>query len=174
MGYFEIGIYQPRNDENIGTLWRSANQLGAAGIFVIGRSYRRQSSDTETTLNVVPLRHYLTFEDFLLARPVGAQLIGIEMNGQPLSTFQHPERAIYLLGSEANGLPGRILRQCNAVVALEAVNKASYNLAVAGSIVLYHRLFMQNRRELLFIKSASGGSSPPDARSARAGRESGE
>jgi tRNA G18 (ribose-2'-O)-methylase SpoU len=145
MGYFEIGIYQPRSNENIGTLWRSAYQLGAAGIFVIGRSYRRQSSDTETTLRLIPLRHYLTFEDFLLARPIGAQLVGIEMGGQPLSTFHHPERAIYLLGSETNGLPERILQQCNAVVSLEAVNKASYNLAVAGSIVLYHRQFMQNR-----------------------------
>ncbi len=145
MGYFEIGIYQPRNSENIGTLWRSACQLGAAGIFVIGRSYRRQSSDTDDAPSMIPLRHYLTFEDFLLARPVGAQLVGIEMGGQPLSAFQHPERAIYLLGSEAVGLPGRILRQCDAVVALEAVNKASYNLAVAGSIVLYHRVFIQPR-----------------------------
>ncbi len=144
MGYFEIGIYQPRSHENIGTLWRSAYQLGAAGIFVIGRSYRRQASDTETTLRMIPLRHYLTFEEFLLARPVGAQLIGIEMGGQPLAAFQHPERAVYLLGSEATGLPERILRRCNAVVAIEAVNKASYNLAVAGSIVLYHRLFMQS------------------------------
>lgn len=143
MGYFEIGIYQPRSHENIGTLWRSAYQLGAAGIFVIGRSYRRQASDTETTLGMIPLRHYLTFEEFLLARPVGAQLIGIEMGGHPLAAFQHPERAVYLLGSEATGLPERILRRCNAVVAIEAVNKASYNLAVAGSIVLYHRLFMQ-------------------------------
>ena len=58
MGYFEIGIYQPRSVENIGTLWRSAYQLGAAGIFVIGRSYRKQTSDTESTLRLVPLRHY--------------------------------------------------------------------------------------------------------------------
>lgn len=143
MGYFEIGIYQPRSTENIGTLWRSAYQLGAAGIFVIGRSYRRQTSDTESTLNLIPLRHYLTFEEFLQARPVGAQLVGVEMGGQPLSNFLHPERAIYLLGSETNGLPARILAQCNAVVALESVNKASYNVAVTGSIVLYHRLYMQ-------------------------------
>ncbi len=144
MGYFEIGIYQPRSVENIGTLWRSAYQLGAAGIFVIGRSYRRQTSDTELTLRLIPLRHYLTFEDFLTARPVGAQLIGIEMGGQPLSTFRHPEQAIYLLGSEATGLPARILEQCNAVIGLESVNKASFNLAVTGSIVLYHRVFLQS------------------------------
>ena len=147
MGYFEIGIYQPRSVENIGTLWRSAYQLGAAGIFVIGRSYRKQTSDTESTLRLIPLRHYLTFEDFLTARPVGAQLIGIEMGGQPLSTFRHPDQAIYLLGSEATGLPARILALCNAVIGLEFVNKESYNLAVTGSIVLYHRVFMQFPQE---------------------------
>jgi len=147
MGYFEVGIYQPRNSENIGTLWRSAYQLGAAGIFVIGRSYRQQASDTETSAGLLPLRHFLTFEDFLLARPVGAQLVGIEIGGQPLSTFQHPERTVYLLGSEATGLPVRILRLCNAVVAIESVHKASYNLAVAGSIVLYHRLYLHGSRK---------------------------
>jgi len=36
MGYFEIGILHPRNSANVGTLWRSAYQLGASGIFIIG------------------------------------------------------------------------------------------------------------------------------------------
>lgn len=30
--YFEIGIFHPKHGENIGTLWRTAYQLGAAGI----------------------------------------------------------------------------------------------------------------------------------------------
>ncbi len=37
MAYFEIGIFHPKTKENIGTLWRSAYQLGAAGIFTIGK-----------------------------------------------------------------------------------------------------------------------------------------
>jgi tRNA G18 (ribose-2'-O)-methylase SpoU len=43
------------------------------------------------------------------------------------------------------GLPEKVLAHCNAVVAIEAVNRASYNVAVSGSIVLYHRLFLQSR-----------------------------
>jgi len=142
VSYFEIGIYQPRRSDNLGTLWRSAYQLGAAGIFTIGRQYRRQSSDTEHTETLIPLRHYLTLEEFLAARPLGAQLVGVEMGGQPLASFQHPPQAIYLLGSENNGLPERVLALCNHVVSIEAVNKASYNVAVAGSLVMYHRLFL--------------------------------
>ncbi len=140
MSYFEIGVYYPRNSANIGTLWRSAYQLGAAGIFSIGRPYRRQTSDTAGTSWHIPLRHFSTFEEFLAARPVGALLVGIEMQGSPLASFHHPERAIYLLGAEDSGLPGRVLEACNFVVSIEAVRSQSFNLAVAGSIVMYDRL----------------------------------
>lgn len=149
MAYFEIGIYNPRNNENIGTLWRSAWQLGAAGIFTIGRPYKPQSSDTSAAHRLIPLRHYPTFEEFLAARPLGALLVGVEIGGQPLAGFQHPEQAVYLLGSEDMGLPEKVLAQCNAVVAIEAVNRASYNVAVSGSIVLYHRLYLQSRAKEL-------------------------
>ena len=143
MSYFEIGVYYPRNSANIGTLWRSAYQLGAAGIFTIGRPYKRQTSDTADTLFHIPLRHYANFEEFLAARPVGAVLVGIEMGGEPLAHFQHPERAIYLLGAEDGGLPPKILKACNSVVAIESERSQSFNLAVAGSIVMYHRLLGQ-------------------------------
>ena len=141
MAYFEIGIFNPRNDENIGTLWRSAYQLGAAGIFTIGRAYKHQPSDVVKAKYKIPLRHYLDFEAFESARPVGAVLVGIEMSGIPLAQFRHPPQAVYLLGSEAAGLPPKVLARCNAVVTVEAVNRASYNLAVAGSLVMYSRIY---------------------------------
>ncbi len=145
MGYFEIGIYMPRNGLNVGTLWRSAQQLGAAGIFTIGRPYRRQTSDPFNTPGNIPLRRYENFDQFLENRPSGAQLVGIEMGGTPLAQFEHPEQATYLLGSEDNGLPVRVQEKCNAVIALEAIRQASYNVAVTGSIVMYHRVFIQKR-----------------------------
>ena len=139
MAYFEIGIYAPIHAENIGTLWRSAYQLGAAGIFVIGKWRRTQASDTAKTRLEIPFRNYSTWDDFLLHRPVGARLIGVEMGGSPLSTFEHPEQAIYILGSEANGLPTHVLQQCDDIISIESVRHASYNVAVSGSLVLYHR-----------------------------------
>ena len=142
MGYFEAGVYNAKNEHNVGTLWRSAYQLGAAGLFTIGRPYRRQPGDTFGSIHQIPLRQYPSFEEFLRARPVGAVLVGVEMGGVPLSRFRHPEKALYLLGAEDIGLPEHILAQCNAVVSLEAVTRVSYNLAVAGSIVLYHRVFL--------------------------------
>ncbi len=140
MAFCEIGIFAPIHSENIGTLWRSAYQLGAAGIFVIGKSRKTQASDTARARLAIPFRNYTTWEDFVQHRPIGAQLIAIEMGGEPLSQFKHPAQAIYILGSEANGLPGYVQQQCDHIIQLEALRDASYNVAVAGSIVLYHRL----------------------------------
>ncbi len=140
MSYFEIGIFAPIHHENIGTLWRSAYQLGAAGIFVIGKYRRSQASDTANTRLEIPFRNYPTWDDFLQHRPIGARLIGIEIDGKPLNTFQHPVQAIYILGSEANGLPAYVQAQCDDIISIDSVRDASYNVAVAGSIVLYHRL----------------------------------
>lgn len=140
-GYFEIGIYRGKNELNIGTLWRSAYQLGAAGIFTIGKRYKRQPSDTLNVMNNIPLRHYETLEELKANRPTGAALVGVEMGGISLSKFTHPRNAIYLLGAEDDGLPAEVLKYCNSVVSLDAVRTNSYNVAVAGSLVMYHRVY---------------------------------
>ena len=141
LGYFEIGIYRPKHRENVGTLWRSAWQLGAAGIFTIGEAkMRHQITDVLRVDKRIPLRCYDDFDAFLAARPQGAQLVGIEMGGEKLSAFTHPVRAVYLLGSEVDGLPKDVLARCQHVVEIESVNYASFNVAVSGSLVMYHRL----------------------------------
>lgn len=141
-GYFEIGIYNNKTPANLGTLWRSAYQLGAAGIFTIGKRYPKQASDTVLAWKHVPLRMYETFHDFEIGRPYDCPLIGIEMGGKPLSKFSHTERAIYLLGAEDHGLPKEILNKCQAIISLESIGQNSYNVAVAGSLVMYHRQFL--------------------------------
>ena len=141
-GYFEIGLFYAKKEVNVGTLWRSAHQLGAAGIFTIGRRYQQQASDITKSKYHIPLRHYETFDECLSDRPEGAVLVGIETGGIPLSRFRHPTQAIYLLGAEDYGLPKKVLRQCNVVVSLESIGPPSYNVAVAGSIVMYHRVFL--------------------------------
>lgn len=140
-GYFQIGIYQSKTPENIGTLWRSAYQLGASGIFTIGKRYGQQASDTVKAFRQIPLVNYRDFNHFLDNRPVGSLLVGVEMGGIALGEFKHPKAAIYLLGAEDRGLPDQIKAQCQHIVSLQAVNMLSYNVAVAGSLVMYSRVF---------------------------------
>jgi tRNA G18 (ribose-2'-O)-methylase SpoU len=142
-GYFEIGVYHPKREANVGTLWRSAMQLGAAGIFIIGPRYKKQSSDTVKAWQHIPLRTYADWYEFSSGRPYNAQLIAVEMGGIPLTTFTHPERAVYLLGAEDHGIPPEVLEKCQHVVSIEAMGQESYNLAVAGSLVMYDRMVRQ-------------------------------
>lgn len=139
-GYFEIGILRGKTVENIGTLWRSAYQLGAAGIFTIGRRYARQASDTLATAKHIPLREHQSFGDFFAALPNSCPIVAVEIGGEDLVSFSHPERAIYLLGSEDHGIPPSILMRCHSVVSIPAIRTASFNVSVAGAIVMFDRM----------------------------------
>lgn len=140
-GYFYVGIYHTKTIENVGTLWRSAAQLGASAMFTVGQRYRKQASDTMKSYLHTPLLHFATFDDLKAHLPYGAMIVGVEMGGTPIGDFVHPGRAVYLLGAEDYGLPPDIVAQCHRVVSLQAVAQPSYNVAVAGSIVLYDRVY---------------------------------
>lgn len=145
-GFFEIGIIQGKNNDNLGTLWRSANIMGASGIFTIGARYpKRHQTDTMNTPNHIPLREYDTFESFIRVLPRGVQVIGVELNdkAESLITFKHPQQAIYILGAEDKGIPEECLKKCDSVIKIP-FNKNSFNVAVTGSIVLYDRFFQMN------------------------------
>ena len=139
-GFFEIGIFRGKTPANVGTLWRSAFQMGAAGIFTVGRRYPNQASDTVQAWRHVPMREFLDIDALVAGLPCGAPLVAVEMGGRPLATFTHPERAVYLLGAEDHGIPPAVLARCHHVVSLPSVRVASYNVAVAGSLVMADRL----------------------------------
>ncbi len=138
-GYFEIGVFHPKTEENIGALWRTAYQLGASGIFTIGRRYKKQASDTYKAWRHIPLREFLTLEDFLKASPHNSLLVGVEQGGSLLKEYKHPERAMYLLGAEDHGLSEEATEACNNIVSLPSVRQNSYNVAVAGGFVMMDR-----------------------------------
>lgn len=139
-GYFGIGIYQPKHHENVGTLWRSAFQLGASFIFTIGKRHKKQASDTVKAFKHIPLYEYGSIED--LKMPYDCQLIAVEFGegSRDIQKFAHPEKAIYLLGAEDHGLPPSALKKCQYMISLPSIRTPSYNVAVAGSIVMYDRL----------------------------------
>ena len=138
-GFYGIGIVNHSNSLNIGSLWRSAYILGAAFIFTTGRKYRHQGSDVTSAWARIPLYHYPTLSDLKANLPHATPLIGVEMSADatPLTVFQHPDRAIYLLGNEQAGLSASQLSTCHKVVSLPG--NFSLNVAVAGSIVMYDR-----------------------------------
>jgi tRNA G18 (ribose-2'-O)-methylase SpoU len=61
------------------------------------------------------------------------------MGGRDISTFVHPERAVYLLGAEDHGIPAQYLVQSPYHISLPSIRTNSFNVAVAGSIVMFDR-----------------------------------
>ena len=139
-GYFGVGIERAKTGHNVGTLWRSAQIMGAAFVFTIGPRYKKQPSDTMFASRHVPLRSYESFADFYAHMPHDCRLIGVELDDRAvaLSAFSHPERCVYLLGAEDNGLSSEARERCHRLVQLRG--DFCFNVAVAGSIVLYDRL----------------------------------
>ena len=139
-GYFGIGIFHGKNEENLGTLWRSAHILGADFIFTIGKRYKTQCTDTTKAQKHIPLYHYKTWEDFLEHIPQNCPVCAVELDYRsvPLDDYEHPERCVYLLGAEDHGIPEGVLTRCRDVVQIPG-DVTCYNVAVAGSIVMYDR-----------------------------------
>lgn len=139
-GFCGIGIYRPKTEVNVGTLVRSARAFGADFVFTIGERYRRSPSAVKHERHL-PVLHFESLEAFrdCMPRNDDTRIVAVEIteDSSSLPTFTHPERAIYLLGAEDDGLPPEALKGCNVV---EIPGKYCLNVGVAGSIVLYDRV----------------------------------
>ena len=138
-GFFGIGIQNGKTPENLGVLWRSAQNMGASFIFTIGNRYAKQACDTHKAVGAMPYFHYDTFDDFFKNLPKGAMLVGVELDKKAtqLETFEHPRRCVYLLGAEDHGLSKTAKGKAHFLVKFKS--ELSLNVSVAGSIVMYDR-----------------------------------
>lgn len=158
-GWFAVGIFRNKHLSNHGSLWRSAWHLGAGFLFTIEDRLGNQLGDNKTdffadTSNAwerLPSFRFQQFDALFDVSPEGAALVAVEMGGQPLETFEHPERAIYILGSEDQGLPPSIVSKCTHHISIPTVREASLNVAACGAIVMYDR-------EQKFLKGCSANS----------------
>lgn len=137
--FFGIGIQNGKTPENLGVLWRSAQNLGASFIFTIGNRYAKQACDTHNAVKAMPYFHYETFDDFFMNLPKGARLVGVELTekAEALEQFKHPRRCVYLLGAEDHGLSKQAIEKAHFLVKFKS--EFSLNVSVAGSIVMYDR-----------------------------------
>ena len=88
----------------------------------------------------IPLFNFENWDDFKKHIPYDCPVVAVELDEDsiPIKHYAHPERCIYLLGAEDNGIPDKILHQCRDIVQLPG--DCCMNVAVAGSIVMYDRI----------------------------------
>lgn len=65
--------------------------------------------------------------------------VEVRKNSEPLPTFMHPERALYVFGPEDGSLPQTLLRHCQRFVIIPS--RHCLNLGNAVNVVLYDRLY---------------------------------
>jgi tRNA G18 (ribose-2'-O)-methylase SpoU len=137
-GFFAIGIHHGKTEENFGMLIRSAVVFKANYVFTIGRRYKKHGGAVGLDRHI-PIFHFATFEEFHKNIPMDCKVVCVEQaeNAESLVTFKHPDRAIYLLGSEYNGIPPEVM-QGFRVVQIPGIY--SLNVAVSGALVMYDRV----------------------------------
>ena len=144
----EIAIENLKHDYNIGTIIRNANAFGIRKVHIIGRRHynRRGAMVTDAYLDII---YHKTVKDFLDAIK-DRQLIAIDnvSGAEALGSFKLTNDAVFVFGSESDGLSQELIDASSTVVFIEQFGTTrSVNVGVASGIILYDAL-MQNIDQL--------------------------
>jgi RNA methyltransferase, TrmH family len=126
---------------NAGTLLRSAEAFGAAGV-LFGRGgvdpfAPKVVRAAMGSLFRIPVAGVDPAELQEAAAAAGRAIIAATLDGEPLAAAELPVRAILAVGNERRGVSGFLARWDRAVRIEQASATESLNAAVAGSILLY-------------------------------------
>jgi TrmH family RNA methyltransferase len=141
------GIYLATDDVrdpgNLGTIIRSADALGAAGVIVHSGTDPGHPTALRSSLGSafrIPIRTVPTLNElFYWAQSHGVAVLGSSANApDDLQEAAVPLPVILLLGNEAAGLTEETLERCDGRLLIPMSGSASsLNVAVAAGILLY-------------------------------------
>lgn len=143
--FYAIGIENPKYNENISSLLRSAYLLGANYVFIIGKSYKNCKVNTGNFHKLLPLFEFDTIQRFQQAMPKNCKLIGVDINNYghltpiELNEYKHYENEIFILGNETSGLSSYALSRVARIIYIKTRNNTSLNVATTGALICSHR-----------------------------------
>jgi RNA methyltransferase, TrmH family len=142
-GNLVVALEGVRDPGNLGTILRTADSVGAAGVVLLGESCDPFSVEAVRasmgSIFAVKLAR-ASFEELLRFKGQrGATLIGASLKGNALDAERSIDgRTIALMGNEQSGLPHQMEAACDLLVRLPMRGRAdSLNLAVATAVMLY-------------------------------------
>lgn len=146
-----VAAWQIINPENIGNLIRLADNVGAEQVFILGEDFQLRTSSIKKTAGLSYNNVKLTFstpEDFFNQLNPEFQLVAIETceGSTNIYTERLPEKTVFVLGNERNGLPEEILLRCSKKVHIPMTGKCkSMNVSHALAVALF-----EWQRQMLF------------------------
>lgn len=135
-----IGLINPKSVSNVGSVLRAASCFGVEKVNYTGERYHRAARfHTDTSKAKVPVT-LSGVDDILGSVPLGASIVCVELaeGAQPLTQFEHPDRAYYIFGPEDGTLKQGLIDASASVVYIPT--QGCLNLAATVNIVLYDRL----------------------------------
>ncbi|MGB0865173.1 MAG: RNA methyltransferase [Granulosicoccaceae bacterium] len=143
--YTAIGLQNPKSPTNVGSVMRAAGCYSVDAVFYTGTRYDRAASfqtDTHQISSRIPLQ---CVEDMVLAVPEQTRIVCVELvqGAQPLPSYAHPERALFLFGPEDGSLDQSIVDRADDVVYVPT--EMCMNLAASVNVLLYDRLAKTGR-----------------------------
>lgn len=137
-GFAAIGLFRPKDANNIGGVARAAFVYGAAMIAIQGdRSPFTSRQDTVCAYRHMPI---LRSDDLFDMVPAGAVPVAVDLveGATPLPRFVHPHSAFYIFGPEDGTLGRAIIDRCKHKVMVPT--RHCMNLAATVNVVLYDRM----------------------------------
>ncbi|NUP07629.1 MAG: TrmH family RNA methyltransferase [Polyangiaceae bacterium] len=132
-----IAVVRAKNPFNVGAIIRVAHSFLVKEIFLIGVEpyYEKAAMGMQKYENIVDARDEATFLDLVKGRP----LIGVERDHADASLWEAPmpKDAVFVLGSENDGVPPLLLEACSTVLAIPMYGiNHSFPVTVAAGMVL--------------------------------------
>lgn len=141
-----------RSPGNLGTILRTAEAVGVAGVILLDESTDPyEPSVVRATMGALFAQHFVraTRDEFAAWKQrVGALLVGTSPSAEEdycNVTYRHP--TVLLMGEERKGLQSDLQTLCDVMVRIPMIGQSdSLNLAIATSLMLYE-VFNQRRRQ---------------------------
>jgi tRNA G18 (ribose-2'-O)-methylase SpoU len=152
--FLGVVLDRPASPGNIGTVVRSADAFGAAGVVITGHAadpYDPKAVRASTgSLFAVPVVRLTSPAEVLAwARPAGVQIVGTDEHGSlELSDHDLTRPTLLLIGNEASGLSAAWREACDVTVRIPIGGSASsLNAAAAATVALYEAARQRRRRD---------------------------
>jgi len=141
-GFAMIGLDNPKDNKNVGSVLRAAGCYNAAGVVTTAKRYSPASTDIMKFYRHKPL---ILVGDLFDAIPYDCVPVAVDLidGATDIREYKHPERAFYIFGAEDATLGKRVTDKCRDIIYIPT--ERCMNLAATVNVVLYDRLMKKDK-----------------------------